>query len=349
MDKKKAKKNIISRELKIEIIQKYLLTNKTLTELGREHNINGSSYIPNWLTSFNFELKQLNGNPLIDKKKHNSNIESNKTSLILLKEKASYIDSNNIVFTKKQKFNIIKDYLSNDISQNAIAKKYCIKWRSSIHRWVKRFEEILKGKNNLTEEEESLLDLIESNKQETKVRIFSKKFKESIIEEYEKTNITKANLSRKYNIGSSSISTWILNYESNKKRSQMKKEENTEMKIEVDSNEKLKSFLETNLLKITSPNFNLLSRKSKETLSEENKRLKGLLSKLIEENETKEFKRKKKINELKDEIAILEGGNYKKEQNLEYEKFKSIAYSTLIDIAEKELNIPIRKKFNAKQ
>ena len=37
------------------------------------------------------------------------------------------------------------------------------------------------------------------------------------------------------------------------------------------------------------------------------------------------------------------------EQNLEYEKFKSIAYSTLIDIAEKELKIEIRKKYDAKQ
>ncbi len=98
MDKKKAEKKIISRELKLEIIQKYLLENKTPTELGREHNINGSSYISNWLTSFNFELKQLNGNPLIDKNKHNSNIESNKISLNLVKEKASYIDSHNIIF-----------------------------------------------------------------------------------------------------------------------------------------------------------------------------------------------------------------------------------------------------------
>ena len=41
MDKKTTKKNIFSRELKLEIIQKYLLENKTQTELGRENNING--------------------------------------------------------------------------------------------------------------------------------------------------------------------------------------------------------------------------------------------------------------------------------------------------------------------
>ena len=132
-----------------------------------------------------------------------------------------------------------------------------------------------------------------------------------------------------------------------KKTNQMKKEEKTEIK--ADSNEKLKSFLETELPKIKSTELNLLSRKPKETLSEENKRLKRLLSKLIEEKETKAQKRKKKIKELKGEITILKGENHKKEQNLEYEKFKSIAYSTLIDIAEKELNIPIRKKFDAKQ
>lgn len=347
MYNKPIEKNNFSRDLKLEIIQKYLLTNKTQTELAREHNINGSSYMSNWINSFNFELKQLNGKPLIDKKKHNSKIEENKNSLNLLKEKASYIDSNNIIFTKKQKFNIIKDYLSNDISQNTIAKKYCIKWRSNIHKWVKSFEEMLKRKKDLNIEEKLLLDLIDKNKKDKKPRFFSKKFKESIIEEYEKTNITKANLSRKYNIGSSLISSWILNYESNKKTNEMKKDGNTEIKS--DSNEKLKHFLETELPKIKSTELNLLSRDSSETLSEENKKLKRLLSKLIEENERKEEIRKKKINELKGQITTLEDENYKKEQNLEYEKFKSIAYSTLIDIAEKELKIEIRKKFDAKQ
>ena len=89
--------------------------------------------------------------------------------------------------------------------------------KGSIHKWVKSFEEILKRKKDLNMEEKLLLDLIDKNKKDKKPRFFSNKFKESIIEEYEKTNITKANLSRKYNIGSSLISTWILNYESNKK------------------------------------------------------------------------------------------------------------------------------------
>ena len=279
MYKKSREKNNFSRDLKLEIVQKYLLTNKTQTELGREHNIASSGYMSNWINSFNFELKQLNGKPLIDKKKHNSKIQENKTSIDLLKEKASYIDSNNIIFTKKQKFNIIKDYLSNNVSQDTIAKKYCIKWRSSIQKWVKSFEEILRRKKDINTEEKQLLELIDKNKKDKKPRFFSKKFKESIIEEYEKTNITKANLSRKYNIGSSLISAWILNYESNKKTSQMKKEENIEIK--PDSNEKLKDFLETELPKIKSTELNLLSRNSNETLSEENKRMKSLLSKLI--------------------------------------------------------------------
>lgn len=37
------------------------------------------------------------------------------------------------------------------------------------------------------------------------------------------------------------------------------------------------------------------------------------------------------------------------EKALEYEKLRSLAYSTLIDIAEKDFNIEIRKKDGAKQ
>ena len=37
------------------------------------------------------------------------------------------------------------------------------------------------------------------------------------------------------------------------------------------------------------------------------------------------------------------------EKALEYEKLRSLAYSTMIDIAEKEFNIPIRKKPGTKQ
>jgi transposase len=37
------------------------------------------------------------------------------------------------------------------------------------------------------------------------------------------------------------------------------------------------------------------------------------------------------------------------EKALEYEKLKSLAYSTMIDIAEKEFNIPIRKKPGTRQ
>ena len=37
------------------------------------------------------------------------------------------------------------------------------------------------------------------------------------------------------------------------------------------------------------------------------------------------------------------------EKALEYEKLKSLAYNTMIDIAEKEFNIPIRKKPGTRQ
>jgi hypothetical protein len=36
------------------------------------------------------------------------------------------------------------------------------------------------------------------------------------------------------------------------------------------------------------------------------------------------------------------------EQQLKDAELKAIAYSTMVDVAEKEFNIPIRKKFNTK-
>jgi len=36
------------------------------------------------------------------------------------------------------------------------------------------------------------------------------------------------------------------------------------------------------------------------------------------------------------------------EQQLKDAEMKAIAYSTMVDIAEKEFNIPIKKKFNTK-
>ncbi len=56
-----------------------------------------------------------------------------------------------------------------------------------------------------------------------------------------------------------------------------------------------------------------------------------------------------RIQELKLEIEKLKLENKQKSEALEYESLKSNVFSTLIDVAEKELKISIRKKFDVKQ
>ena len=51
---------------------------------------------------------------------------------------------------------------------------------------------------------------------------------------------------------------------------------------------------------------------------------------------------KKTKEDLLKEIELLK-------KQLEYEKLKSVAFDTMIEIAEEEFKIPIRKKFGAKQ
>ena len=51
---------------------------------------------------------------------------------------------------------------------------------------------------------------------------------------------------------------------------------------------------------------------------------------------------KKTKEDLLKEIELLK-------KQLEYEKLRSVAFDTMIDVAEEELNISIRKKFGAKQ
>ena len=53
-------------------------------------------------------------------------------------------------------------------------------------------------------------------------------------------------------------------------------------------------------------------------------------------------KKEKTVEQLKLEIEQLK-------HQLEYEKLKSEAFDTMIDIAEREFKIPIRKKYGAKQ
>lgn len=75
------------------------------------------------------------------------------------------------------------------------------------------------------------------------------------------------------------------------------------------------------------------------------KNTKSVMLRKISKRKTEESGDKKIIGEnqeLVKRIAELE-------KELEYEKLRSLAYSTLIDIAEKDFNIEIRKKDGAKQ
>ena len=60
----------------------------------------------------------------------------------------------------------------------------------------------------------------------------------------------------------------------------------------------------------------------------------------------------RKLSENEDplgEIARLRAKIKQLEDQLEYEKLRSEAYETMIQIAEKEFKLPIKKKFGAKQ
>lgn len=61
-------------------------------------------------------------------------------------------------------------------------------------------------------------------------------------------------------------------------------------------------------------------------------------------------KRKKKIEVGSDEFETLQLNKRieELEKQLQTAELKAIAFSTMVDIAEKEFNIPIRKKYNTK-
>jgi ribosomal protein L7/L12 len=61
-------------------------------------------------------------------------------------------------------------------------------------------------------------------------------------------------------------------------------------------------------------------------------------------------KKKKEIEPVSTDFEVLQ---LKKrveelEQKLRVSEMKAVAFSTMVDIAEKEFNIPIRKKYNTK-
>ena len=69
--------------------------------------------------------------------------------------------------TKIERYKIVLEYLTTSISQAEISKKYKIKWRVSISKWLNNIEKELVLKNNelnklLNDKEIYLLDLIKN-------------------------------------------------------------------------------------------------------------------------------------------------------------------------------------------
>ena len=66
-------------------------------------------------------------------------------------------------------------------------------------------------------------------------------------------------------------------------------------------------------------------------------------------------KKKRKTSEnarekaLEKELKLLKQKNQKLEKALKWEELKTKVYETMVDIAEKEFDLPIRKKFGTKQ
>lgn len=354
MGEKKLKRQEFSRSKKLDIIQEYLTTKLTSHELARKYGIGSYSFIKSWIHSFNVEIKN---DALQDKKDYTFNLKHNLQIIRKLRQKiANHVH----YFTEAKKKEILKEYLSNDMTVVEVCRKYDIKWSSMVVRWKGIFERKLLKKysieKSLNEQERELLDLIQTDKKLNKPRKFTQEFKNSIINEYETAKISQSELGRKYNIGSNVISAWILSHKSKRKN-----------KLETDKIRSNNANLtdKSQVLELHDRNINCvsdslsqaimmklehlnMSEKERLTLLTENKLLRSKLKEL-ENSENKQSLKSNKVDKLKAEISELEAENYKNVQELENEYFKNVCYNTMIDIAEKELKIEIRKKYAVKQ
>ena len=59
--------------------------------------------------------------------------------------------------------------------------------------------------------------------------------------------------------------------------------------------------------------------------------------------------RKRRMNEQEIELLRLQNENKALKQELEDARFRNVVLETLVDVAERELQIPIRKKYGAKR
>ncbi|MCP3658998.1 MAG: transposase, partial [Bacteroidetes bacterium] len=57
MDKKTKERKIFSRSNQLDIIQEYLTTKQTASELARKYGSSNPSFIVNWINKFNLEIK----------------------------------------------------------------------------------------------------------------------------------------------------------------------------------------------------------------------------------------------------------------------------------------------------
>ena len=310
MDKKTNGQKTYKRAIKLSIIQEYLTSGASQLELMRKHKIGTSNFTSVWLNSFNIELYQLGfKQELKDKRKVNSDVTNNFKLLEILRKNKTKITLP--IFSKQARYKIVEEYLSTSQSQSQISKKYKIKWRNNICNWIESIEKDLSSKET---NKKSPLNLKESNilsltkvyiSNKKPIRSFTDTFKQNILKEYKVRMISQKELSKKYNISMGQISRW-LNEQS------------------LQKGEKKSLILNNNLESL------MIKDKIIETVSD------TPLLKLDEEAI--------KVRSLKLEIAKLKEETDQKSKDLEYEQLKSIAYSKLIDIAEEELKISIRKK-----
>ena len=308
MSKTYESKKTKSRNRKLEIIQEYLSTNISQAKLRNKYQIGTASFVYIWINSFNIDLYHLGYNEeIIDKSKLNFDLENNLKLLQILKNNHNTTICTLPRYTKIERYKIILEYLTTSISQ--ADRKYKIKWRGNVAKWLNNVEKELVLKNNdpdkqLNDEEIYLLDLIKNhNKNKRKLRKFSKEFKIQVLEEYISGTLSQKEVGKKYNINRSLISDWFYALKYDNKNSLNSREKSNE----IDKSK--------NLIKMS----------------------------------TKQEELDMQIESLKSEVARLKEENKKTIESLEYEKFKSTAYSTLIDVAEKELKISIRKKLDVKQ
>ncbi len=122
MGEKKLSKREFSRNEKLDIIQEYLTTKLTSSDLARKHGIGSCSFVKVWMQSFNVEIKS---SPLVDKIAFNFNL---KQSLRIISKLRQKVSTHIQYFTEAKKKEILKEYLSKNMSHLEVCKKYDMKW-----------------------------------------------------------------------------------------------------------------------------------------------------------------------------------------------------------------------------